>query len=189
VQEEQWQEMPQEHPAWENGLTMTATAGTNLFNSPSGTFRCAQFPFLFARRRGDFLFRCRVKPEFRAVYDLGSVVVWDGEERWLKLAYEQTDAGYPAIVSVVTNGTSDDCNGPRAEGPVWLQVARQGDTFAMHYSLDGARWLLARICRLPMHEEVRVGLSAQCPQGAGCLAAFDHLLLTNQPYRNLRKPE
>lgn len=169
-------------------ITMAAGKGTNLFNGVSGTWKCTSFPYHFTRVKGDFLIRCKVAVDFRAVYDLGSLVIFEDPNKWLKFAFENSDTGVPSIVSVVTDGISDDCNGePIQNESVWLQICRQGSVFAMHYSLDKISWKLARICRLNMSEEVMAGVSAQCPQGLMCVAYFSEFEITANPYEDIRQ--
>lgn len=184
-----WQTEAEECVIDSDKITMTAGHGTNLFNSPSGYFKCGTFPYLYVEYQGDFIVICKVLPEFHEVYDLGSIVVWDNEDTWIKLAYENTDNGYPAIVSVVTREYSDDCNGAEMDGPVWLQISRKGDVFALHFSKDRVAWQLARICRVSMSEKVKVGISAQCPSGEQCKVCFEDFEILENTYSNQRKAE
>lgn len=185
----QWQNKADQCKAEGTKITMVAGPETNLFNSPTGYFKCCNFPFMYTEWEGDFIALCKVKPEFQTVYDLGSIVVWNQEDVWIKFAYEKTDSGNPAIVSVVISGYSDDCNGPNLEGEVWLQINRKGDVFALHYSLDGINWLLARICRVSMDKKVRIGLSVQSPSGKQCKVFFENFELRENTYSNQRKCE
>ena len=172
-------------------MIIQAQKDTNLFNAMSGTWKCNTFPYCYTKMTGDFLVRCRVEAEFKSLYDLGALVIYENEDRWIKLAFENSDTGVPAIVSVVTEETSDDCNGQSiADNAVWLQICRQGDTFALHYSTDGLSWKLVRIFRLKMQEQVMVGISAQCPTGDGCAVSFSGVIIGENPYidiRSLRK--
>lgn len=185
----QWMTKAQECVIEGSGISMVAGHGTNLFNSPGGYFKCSDFPYRYVEYSGDFIVTCRVLPEFENTYDLGSIVVWDNQDSWIKLAYEYTDNGYPAIVSVVTREYSDDCNGPEMQGPVWLQINRKGDVFALHFSHDGVNWQLARICRVPMAEQIKVGISAQCPSGEKCKVRFEDFTIRENTYSNQRKAE
>lgn len=56
----------------------------------------------------------------------------------------------------------------------------------MHYSKDGKKWKLARICRLELQNEVMAGVSVQCPTGNGCTAYFEHFELGKNPYKDIR---
>lgn len=168
-------------------VSILSEHGTNLFNSMSGSFRCNDFPYYFTKCKGDFVIRCKVSVQFQALYDLGCIVVYEDENKWMKLCYENSDAGAPAIVSVVTEQRSDDCNGEKAEGSVWLQIARRQNVFAMHWSKDKVNWSLVRIFALEMGEEVSVGVSSQCPTGKICEVVFDELEITENTFADLRK--
>ena len=39
-----------------NSILMEAGKGTNLFNSPSETFKCQEFPYYYLNIKGDFIF-------------------------------------------------------------------------------------------------------------------------------------
>jgi regulation of enolase protein 1 (concanavalin A-like superfamily) len=90
---------------------------------------------------------------------------------------------------VVTNGASDDCNGEIMAdvSHVYLQIARRGDHWALHHSLDGAQWKMARYLRFPMPATVRAGFEAQSPVGDGATAHFSHIRLEQQAIANLRQ--
>lgn len=170
-------------------IKMVAEHDTNLFNSPSGYFKCNHFPYMYVEYEGDFIVTCKMLPKFEEVYDLGCIVVWEDENTWIKFAYENADNGAPSIVSVVTREYSDDCNGPQMTGEVWMQINRKGDVFALHYSTDGVKWSLARICRVPMKKKVKVGISAQCPKGQQCEVEFENFEITENHYSNQRMAE
>ena len=170
-----------------NRITMHAKSGTNLFNGVSGTWKETTFPYCYVSVQGDFMVQCKVTPDFKALYDLGALVVYEDENRWIKFAFEYSDMGSPAIVSIVTRGASDDCNGePISEQAVWLRICRRENMFAMHYSTDSIKWKLARICRLELRDEVIVGVSAQCPTSSGCTVNFEHFEVTDNPYEDIR---
>lgn len=184
-----WRNKPEHASVKDNQIIMTAGSGTNLFNSPSGYFSCDSFPYYYTECSEDFVVRCRLTPAFRHMYDLGCIVIWDDSDKWIKFACENTDNGYPAIVSIVTDKFSDDCNGAPVEGSIWLQISRKENVFALHYSTDKCHWCLARICRLPMSQTVQVGISAQCPSGEHCQVLFEDLEILPNTYTNLRKAE
>lgn len=182
----QWRQPPEEYKISENVIWMRAGKETNLFNGVSGAFKCGNFPYYFTEWEGDFRIRCKVSVEFQSVYDLGCIVIYENEDTWMKLAYENSDTGHPAIVSIVTRERSDDCNGERAEGDIWLQICRKGNMFSMHYSEDNQHWKLVRIFFLAMKPIVQVGVSVQCPTGESCLAEFRELEIGENPYEDIR---
>jgi len=113
--------------------------------------------------------------------------VIDNEKLWLKVAFEKSDFGTNAVVSVVTNGVSDDANGCNiAAESIWLQVARAGNNFAVHYSLDGEKFDMVRLCYLPVGNIVMVGVEAQSPTGSGCDHRFSNFSLEKRTVENLR---
>ncbi len=94
------------------------------------------------------------------------------------------------IVSVVTNGVSDDCNSvPLARNDIYLRVTRLGEAFAFHYSEDGTYWHLVRHFALHQATNLRAGFSSQSPTGSGCRAAFDAIQYRPEPVKNLRSGE
>jgi uncharacterized protein len=145
-------------------------------------------PFYFERRKGDFVMKALVRPEFKSTYDAGGLFVYESAKKWIKFEFELTDLGYPSIVSVVTNKVSDDSNGEMAGelGEIWLQVARRGDNWALHFSEDGKRWKMCRYFQLKMKEELRIGLEAQSPLGEGCRVEFAKFAISDNRLKNLR---
>ncbi len=173
-------------------ITIFAPAETDYFNNPvpeGGAYAKPQgdAPFLYTDVEGDFVIRVRVKPNFKTTYDAACIMVIQDENVWLKAAFEQSDFGTTAVVSVVTNQVSDDANGCNVEqDSVWLQVSRVGDNFAIHYSLDGDRFDMVRLCMLPVGKTVKVGIEAQCPVGGGGERTFTGLSLERRTIANLR---
>lgn len=183
-----WKKKMQEQESYieENKITIVAGKDTNLFNSPSGFFKCSNFPYLYIEYEGDFVVSCKVTVDFNEKYDLGGIVIWEDDNKWIKLVHENSENGHPSIVSIVTKEYSDDCNGPEVDGEVWLQISRKGDVFALHYSKDGEEWNLARICHFQMGKTVSVGFSAQCPSGEQCLAVFEDFEIKENNFSNMR---
>lgn len=178
---------PLEIKVEENVIIMKAGEKTNLFNDMCSDYKVSNFPYYYTEIEGDFTARCKVSPTFIDTYDLGSLVVFENEDKWIKLAFENSDTGKPSIVSVITDGLSDDCNGEAiGERGVWLQIVRQGNNFALHHSFDKENWKLARIFRLDMPNVVKVGLSAQSPLGKECITTFEDLEILDNIYKDIR---
>jgi len=131
---------------------------------------------LFTPPDREFLFSAKVKVPFASMFDAGTIHLRVGEKLWGKLCFEFSPQGKPTVVSVVTHGKSDDCNGPTIDGnEVYLRVAVTPGSIAFHYSTDGAFWNMARFFTLGDHTGMRVGLSAQSPCGKGCEAVFSEI--------------
>lgn len=106
---------------------------------------------------------------------------------WAKACFELTDFNTRAVVGVVTNQISDDANGCNIEGnEVWLQVARAGNSFAFHYSLDGKRYDMMRFFSLPVEETIKVGFVAQAPTGQGGERIYQDYSLEYKTVKNIR---
>lgn len=173
-----------------NIITMEAGRGTNLFNDMCSDYRGNYFPFYHVVYKGDFIIRCKISPEFKALYDLGCIIVYENENKWIKFAYENSDSGHPAMVSVITDIVSDDCNGEKIyEKGVWMQIIRKGNTFSLHYSKDKVTWTLVRIFQLEMNDEIKLGISAQSPMGDSCTVDFEGLEILENTYSYIRKPK
>ncbi len=172
-------------------LILTAQGLTDLFVDPAGPAS----PLPDAGRlvglppAGDFTLAARVSVSFGSVYDAGVLLVHAGERQWAKLCLEYSPQRRPTTVTVVTRGTSDDCNSYEvAEDAVWLRITRSGAAWAFHASADGAWWGLLRYFALSgdRGELVRVGFLAQSPTGRGCAATFDQIAFRPGAPENLR---
>lgn len=168
-------------------VSMTAPPKSDFFCDPRGLISNDNAPYYYTEVIGDFVFRARVRPQFLATYDSCTLMVMDGPTTWAKVCFEFTDFGTHAVVSVVTNGVSDDANGPNiSEDTVWLQVARRDNLFAFHYSLDGQRYDMVRIFCLPVSSPIKVGLVAQSPTGEGAVMEFSDVSLEARTVGDLR---
>ena len=173
-------------------ITITAPPLSDFFNNPvpeNGKYKAPQgnAPFFYTDVAGDFVVRVKVKPNFKDVYDAACIMVIQDESLWLKAAYEKSDFDTTAVVSVITNKLSDDANGCNlTEDSIWLQVARVGCNFAVHYSLDGEKYDMVRLCMLPVGDTVKVGIEAQCPTGQGGAREFSGLSIEKRTITDLR---
>ncbi|MEK4043973.1 DUF1349 domain-containing protein [Paenibacillus sp. FSL H8-0048] len=144
-------------------------------------------PFFYTEVTGDFVLRVKVSHDFRDTYDSSSIMVMQDLNIWAKACFELTDFDTHAVVSVVTNQTSDDANGCNIEGnEVWLQAARSGNAFAFHYSTDGVRFDMMRFFTLPVGDTVKVGLLAQAPTGDGGDRIYKDFSLEQRTVKNIR---
>src|SRR5688572_32350297 len=91
-------------------LTIAAPARSDLFNDPSGGQPVGAAPRLLGPVEGDFQLSARVRCTFAGAFDAGALLLWAGERCWVKLAFEVSPQGEPMVVSVVTDGLSDDAN-------------------------------------------------------------------------------
>lgn len=177
-----------------NRFEILATAGSDFFCSSTTAgdegitpeSKC-NAPYYYTELKGDFVLRVKTSHEFKEVYDACTVIVMKDLSCWGKLCFEHTDFHTHAVVSVVTNGESDDANGCNIDGnTVWLQVCRVGNAFAFHYSVDGENYYMTRYFHLPVGDAVKVGLSAQSPLGQGGIRIFEDLSIESKTVKNIR---
>lgn len=183
-----WENPP---PRWVplpgDGMRVPVQAQVDYFRHPSGQPTKNNAPFLWMPVRGDFVAQARVRPAFTMHGDAGALMVYHDDTTWAKLCFEATSFGTTAAVSVVTNGVSDDANGPDLAVPdLWLQIFRSGNVFGMHYALDGQSWRRVRLFNLAVPAEVRLGLVAQCPAGSGTTIDFLNFNVESRTVQNMR---
>ena len=184
----EWQVEPLDWAVAPGGaLRIVAGPRTDLFADPAGGPAVLGAPRLVGAVEGDFQLSARVRAGLQATFDAGALVMYGGDDSWVKRALERSPRAEAMIVSVVTRGRSDDANGRvvAADG-VWLRVARMGGACALHASDDGARWEFVRHFALDAPDGLAAGFLAQSPTGAGCAATFDELRFVAEPLVELR---
>ena len=144
-------------------------------------------PFFYTEIERDFVIKVKVKSNFESNFDAACIMVVQGNYTWIKAAFEKTDFGTAAVVSVVTDKISDNANGCNIEGDsVWLQVARVGENFAIHHSLDGETFEMARVFYLKTDKVLKVGIETQSPTGQGGPREFSELSIERKTIGSLR---
>ncbi|MDQ0615122.1 regulation of enolase protein 1 (concanavalin A-like superfamily) [Microbacterium sp. W4I4] len=173
------------------GIRLTAAAGTDWSNDAAGDGNPVDnlsTSLSFEPGAGDFQFSARVEVRApRTTFDAAVLTVWADDRHWAKLCFEQSPQQEAMVVSVVTDGFSDDANGAPIEGDaVWLRISRIGAAFAFHYSLDGSVWRFARLFRLDLTHDPLVGLMAQAPHGDRAVTTFTHVSFDRRTLHDLR---
>ncbi len=184
-----WLHRPREFRETDNGLLIHAPEKTDFFNDPVSGETSHGAPLYHCRPTGDFSLECEVRPEFGEVYDAGGLMFYVDPQSWIKFAFERTDAGYDGVVSVITNGASDDANGPPIDAQsVHLKISRRDQIVGMYYRTGGP-WRMARLARFPVQPEAqpRLGVTAQSPVGNGCTVEFRELQFSETPVTDFRK--
>ena len=170
------------------GLTLTADRGVDWSNdSVTGGQQHDATALVFAAP-GSFSLSARVHVAgARSTFDAGALVLWADVDHWAKLCFEYSPQGEAMVVSVVTNGFSDDCNSTLvAEDHVFLRVSRVGAGWAFHSSPDAEYWSFVRLFRLHTDLPIMVGFLSQAPMGDTCVASFDDITLSSAPPADLR---
>lgn len=159
-----------------HGLRMRVAATTDLFCDPAGQAPVLSAPRLLCAPDRHFTLSAQVSVAFQTTYDAGVLALYVHEGAWAKLCFERSPQGQPMIVSVVTNGRSDDANAAVLDRPsAYLRVTGLGAAFAFHYSVDGATWQLVRYFTLPQPEQAQLGFLVQSPTGTSCQAEFTQI--------------
>ena len=157
-----------------------------VVDSQSGTV-VSNAVYLAEDVTGDFTISAHVYHEFLSTYDACCLFAYSNDTLWCKACFECTEEGEHAVVTVMTNGRSDDANSVRiAEKEVWLQMCRKGDTVSVQYSKDGENWIFVRILSIRLGEKARVGILAQSPMGKGGEFLFEDVRITDQAPGNMR---
>ena len=183
-----WEHAPSE---WEalpgGGIRVAVPPAVDYFVDPAGSTTKDDAPYLYLKVKGDFVAQVHVRPSFTTTWDAGAIMVRHDSHHWAKLAYESTDLGTTAVVSVVTNSVSDDANGIDLAVPdLWLQVFRKGNVLGMHYARDGAAYRMVRVFQLLLPDEIQVGVEAQCPAGPGTSVDFLSFSVESRSVKVLR---
>lgn len=174
-----------------SSTVIACTGPVDFFIDPKDRRSVANAPFWYRQESGDFSLAATIRPTFAATFDAGALMAMVDDTHWIKLAYEFTDLGFPAVVSVVTQGVSDDANGQKINAEsVRLRISRRENLWALHWADVGtyaeAPWRMVRYFRLgEPNDPVKVGLEAQCPTGTAGSVEFTDVVL-GEPPRDMR---
>jgi regulation of enolase protein 1 (concanavalin A-like superfamily) len=125
-----------------------------------------------------------------STFDAGVLQLREKDELWAKLCFEYSPQQEPTVVSVVTRGTSDDCNSSVIDGrEVFLRIAHTPEATAFHYSLDGRFWHMVRYFSLGRLDYPKAGFSSQSPTGKKCTAVFSDIAYTPGALKDRRNGE
>jgi hypothetical protein len=184
-----WLNEPSEWGFDEDGLTIVPDAKTDFFRGYLHT-PTDNACLLYVNVTGDFTAVTHARARLVGFGDAAAITVRANATQWAKLCLERSPIGDVSAVSVVTNPWSDDANNELLDKPECYQrLTRSGDVFAMHYSVDGAKWRFVRTFGLVLPPTVMVGIHAQAPFVGGCSARFSTFTLTHQAVKDFRSGE
>ena len=171
----------------ENGYLLKAKPASDLVVDPLSGTVTSNAVYLAGEVTGDFTFSAKVSHEFLSTYDACCLLAYSNDTLWSKACFECTEEGESAVVTVMTNGRSDDANSVRIAGKtVWLQMCRSGQTISVQYSEDGGNWVFVRILYTALPSTVRLGILAQSPVGEGGSFRFEDIRFINKAPANMR---
>lgn len=184
-----WMNAPEAFQFSKGSLKVTSGGKTDFFNNPENNEITANAPYLYKEIKGDFVATTLVQPDFSDIWNACSIVIHMDTTHWIKLAFENSDATGKSIVTVVTNGISDDANGAvlTNEDSIWLRIIKKENVYALHWSKNGMDFKMARLSAMPVSNTVKVGIEAQCPAGQSAEHAFLYFSIDQRTIMDLRK--
>jgi regulation of enolase protein 1 (concanavalin A-like superfamily) len=184
-----WQNTPASWKFDNQGvLAISANAKTDWFVDPFDGTVANNAPILLFIPDADYVFTARVTVKFVNKWDAGALMLWGDDHHWAKLSYEFSPDKIPTLVTVVTRGSSDDCNSKELRGDsVYLRIAKSGKTYVFYSSTDGRNWQIVRTFSLDTELLIRVGFEAQSPAGSGAVAKFAAISYDRHGIHNIYK--
>ena len=163
-------------------LTVDAITGSNYFISPDGGRSEATAPILLTEidNTQPFTFTTRLESKISKIYDAGTVYIYLDNSRWLKYAFECDEKYRFRVVTVRTEGSSDDNNHDIInQDYVFFRISSNTKQIGFYYSTDAVNWNLARIYRNEYPAKIWLGISSQSPKEGNNPAHFSDMSLTH----------
>lgn len=112
----------------DGALEFHCTEGLDFFSDPNGKLSNTTLPILLVpvENTKPFTLIAKVTPEFttEGLYNAADLFVYSCDSLWQKLAFEQDEYGNHRIVTVRTQGTSDDNNHDKLNvSSVYLKIS------------------------------------------------------------------
>lgn len=177
---------PVDYSLMNDGIRLSASGKTNLFNNPDGLTKVNNAPMILFKPVGDFTLSARVTGKLDAVYDVAALVVYENENTWAKLCYENSVAKQPTIVSVVTRTYSDDCNSMTTGDYAYLSVVKKGNQYSFFYSVDNKSWSMIRSFHLETKGQIKAGFAVHGSRGDGFTGIFSEIKYKDSALEDMR---
>jgi len=168
---------------------LSSAKETDFFIEPGDTYRKANAPLLLKRINNSqpFTFTVKLTPEHRVKYDAGMAFIFIDTMHWLKFAFEADERMHTRIVTVRTEGVSDDNNHEIVnEKTIFLKISSDTKSIGFYYSLDHLSWNLVRIFKNEYPSTIYVGVGSQSPAGNGNKTIFTGIELTDSAVKDFR---
>lgn len=143
-----------------------ARTGTTTSSAPGAVMDIGPVPVTVS---------CGVDADLAATFDAVAMFVHYDDAHWVKFAVELSPDGRIRLVTVRTEGASDDCNHEvLTSARCWLRATVDAESVALHArtSPDGP-WDLIRYCPAPAQVAPTFALLVQSPTGEGVRGRFD----------------
>ena len=173
-------------------MQICCPAGTDIICDPNGKFSNSSLPLLLCAvdNTKPFTFKAKVTSGFtpEGLYNAAVLMVFAHDTLWQKLCFEQDDHGHHRVVSVRTDGTSDDCtHDPHDDvSSIYLKISSNTHTVGCYYSLNGKDWVMVRVSKNCFPQQLFVGIASQCPRKGECCSTFAELSLDTDNISDFR---
>ena len=170
-------------------ITITSKEKTNLFNSPGNNYYKQNAPMLLFHPDSNFILCAKISAELQEVYDVAALVMYQNNDLWAKLCYENSINKEATVVSVVTRGYSDDCNSIKiADNYIYFCIAKKGNEISFHCSSDNVNWYLVRHFNFDFNtNELMIGFAVHSSRRDMFSAKFSDINYSNSILENMRK--
>ena len=173
----------------DGALEIVPKPKTDFFRPLGGTAHDSA-ALLFTEIEGDFTAVANVTADLAGFGDAAALTARVDSERWMKICVERSPAGEISVVSVVTDGSSDDSNGELlSDTSAELRISRKGNVFGMNYRTAGGQWRFVRSFGFALPASLSVGVHAQAPFQSGCSAIIRSFTISSAPVEDLRSGE
>lgn len=170
-------------------LTLASEAKRDNFRDPDGKLSNNTAPLLLTEvdNTKPFTLTAKITPTFLKTYDAGTLYIWVKDDLWLKMAMEMDERGQHRMVTVRTNGTSDDNDHDVITAKsIYMKISSNTKSVGFYYSLDKKTWQFVRLFKNDYPVSIWVGVSTQSPLGNGTSAVFEDVTLTHQSITDFR---
>jgi len=170
-------------------LILKCASKRDNFRDPDGKFSSNNAPVLLTEvdNTKPFTLKAKLTPTFLDTYDAGTLYIWVRDDLWLKMAMERDERGRVRIVSVRTNGTSDDNDHDVVTSKtVYMKISSDTTRVGFYYSVDNLNWQLVRLFKNDYPSRLWVGISTQSPIGKGSETIFENVSLVQNSITDFR---
>lgn len=172
-----------------NIITFRSEGGKDFFSDPDGKLSNNTAPILLSRidNTQPFTLTAKVTPDFKEMYDAGTLYLYVNDSFWQKFAFEMDERKNHRIVTVRTIDYSDDNNHDVVtQESAYMKISSDTQTVGLYYSLDNENWQLARLYKNNYPNELWVGIGAQSPMGDGTEVIFSDCSLKTEAVKDFR---
>jgi uncharacterized protein len=181
-----WENAPLHYQLTGSQLRIEAGEKTDMFRDPNVTYNTDNAPKLLFLADSNFVLTAAIHHDFASKWDGGAIVLKADSLNWIKFCFEKDYTGQHRVVSVVTQGISDDCNSVAlTSNTVFYKVAKAGNVITLYFSTDGHSWYLIRHLQFDSQAPLKIGFLAQSPTGQHCAVQFSAI---HYSARKIRDP-